>query len=123
MILGTGIDIIEIERVHTAFHTERRKNRIFTEGEIEKSGQSKSRLAGFYAAKEAFSKALGTGIKGISFKEIEVLKDQEGKPYFNMEPLKDHLKERFGEKKFHVHLTISHDRERAIAMVIIEEEK
>lgn len=122
MILGTGIDIIEIERVHGAFQTERRKNRIFTEGEIERSGQSKSRLAGFYAAKEAFSKALGTGIKGISFKEIEVLKDQEGKPYFNMEPLMSHLTGRFGEKKFRVHLTISHDRERAVAMVIIEEE-
>jgi len=122
MILGTGIDMIEIERVYHVFHTDRRKKRVFTEGEIEMCGQSKSRLAGFYAAKEAFSKALGTGIKGISFKEIEVLKDQDGKPYFNMEPISAHLIKRFGEKKFQLHLSISHDRERAVAIAMIEEE-
>lgn len=122
MILGTGIDMIEIERVYDVFTTDRRKKRVFTSGEIEMSGKSKSRLAGFYAAKEAFSKALGTGIKGISFKEIEVLKDQDGKPYINMELASAHLVRRFGEKKFQVHLSISHDRERAVAMVMIEEE-
>ena len=122
MILGTGIDMIEIERVYNVFTTDRRRKRIFTLGEIEMCGQSKSRLAGFYAAKEAFSKALGTGIKGISFKEIEVLKDQEGKPYFNMDLISAHLVRRFGEKKFKVHLSISHDRERAVAMAMIEEE-
>lgn len=122
MILGTGIDMIEIERVYNVFHTDRRKKRVFTESEIQMCGQSKSRLAGFYAAKEAFSKALGTGIKGISFKEIEVLKDQDGKPYFNMEPISAHLIKRFGEKKFQLHLSISHDRERAVAIAMIEEE-
>ncbi len=121
MILGTGIDMIEIERVYNVFHTERRKKRVFTESEIELSRNSKSRLAGFYAAKEAFSKALGTGIKGISFREIEVLKDQLGKPYFNMDLLHEHLVRSFGEKKFNLYLSISHDRERAIASVIIEE--
>lgn len=121
MILGTGMDIIEIERIQKAFNTERRMQRIFTEREIEIGGQSASRLAGFFAAKEAFSKALGTGIKGITFREIEVLKNQEGKPFFHMDPLQKHLQQKFGEKKFRVHLTISHDRERAVAMVIIEE--
>lgn len=121
MILGTGIDMIEIERVYDVFTTDRRKKRVFTDREIEMCGQSKSRLAGFYAAKEAFSKALGTGIKGVSFKEIEVLKDQDGKPYFNIELVSAHLVRRFGEKKFQLHLSISHDRERAVAMAMIEE--
>ena len=122
MILGTGIDIIEIQRVKDAFSTERRRNRIFTSREIECFGENHSRMAGFFSAKEALSKALGTGIRGISFREMEIQKDQEGKPYFNMELLGPHLKRIFRTEKVSVHLTISHDRERAIAMVIIEEE-
>ncbi|HCW73402.1 MAG TPA: 4'-phosphopantetheinyl transferase, partial [Clostridiaceae bacterium] len=66
MILGTGIDIIEIERVKHAFDTERRRNRIFTSAEIECFGENSSRMAGFFSAKEALSKALGTGIREIS---------------------------------------------------------
>lgn len=121
MILGTGIDMIEINRIRDTFHTERRRNRVFTSREIECFGENHSRMAGFFSAKEALSKALGTGIRGISFKEMEIQKDQKGKPYFNMELLKPHLKRVFNTEDVHVHLTISHDRERATAMVIIEE--
>lgn len=123
MILGTGIDIIEIERVKDVFSTERRKSRVFTSGEIECFGENHARMAGFFSAKEALSKALGTGIRGIEFKEMEILKDSSGKPYFNMERLKPHLERIFHkESVIVVHVTISHDRERATAMVIIEEE-
>ncbi len=122
MILGTGIDIIEIERVKHAFDTERRRNRIFTSAEIECFGENSSRMAGFFSAKEALSKALGTGIREISFREMEILKEPGGKPYFNMALLKPHLRRVFRKESFRVHLTISHDRERATAMVIIEEE-
>jgi len=52
---------------------------------------------------------------------MEVLKDELGKPYFNMELLSPHLKRVYGDKKMAVHLSLSHDKERAIAMVIIEE--
>ncbi|HSL85906.1 MAG TPA: holo-ACP synthase [Bacteroidales bacterium] len=121
MILGTGIDIIEIERVSHAFSTDRRKNRVFTQNEIESFSANPSRMAGYYAAKEALAKALGTGIRGISFKEIEVLKDSEGKPYFNKSLLDAHFLKRYSRTDIRVHLTISHDRDRATAMVIIEE--
>lgn len=122
MILGTGVDIIEIKRVEEVFHTDRRMRRIFTEAEILSiGGQNSSRLSGYYAAKEALSKALGTGIRGISFKEMEVLKDEAGRPYFNPLPLKDHLIRIFGTDRVKIHLTISHDRAQAMAMVIIEE--
>jgi holo-[acyl-carrier protein] synthase len=122
MILGTGVDIIEIKRVEEVFHTDRRMRRIFTEEEIQSlGGQNPSRLSGYYAAKEALSKALGTGIRGISFKEMEVLKNEAGRPYFNLQPLKEHLIRIFGTDRVKIHLTISHDRARAMAMVIIEE--
>lgn len=122
MILGTGIDIIEIKRIQSVFDTEKKKMRIFTEKEIALASPANyARLSGYYAAKEAFSKALGTGIKGIAFKDIEVLKDSAGKPYINKEKVLAHVQKLFKVEDFTVHLTISHDRDKAIAMVIIEE--
>lgn len=122
MILGTGIDIIEIKRIQSVFDTEKKKMRIFTEKEIALASPGNyARLSGYYAAKESFSKALGTGIKGIAFKDIEVLKDSAGKPYINKEKVLAHVQKLFKVEDFTVHLTISHDRDKAIAMVIIEE--
>ena len=122
MILGTGIDLIEIGRIEKVFDTEKKKMRIFTEEEIALASPANfARLSGYYAAKEAFSKALGTGIKGIAFKDIEVLKDNAGKPYINKEKILAHVQELFNVEEFTIHLTISHDRDKAIAMVIIEE--
>lgn len=122
MILGSGIDIIEIERVAKTFSTRKKKERVFTEKEIERIGElNKASLAGCFSAKEACAKALGTGIRGIAFTDMEVLKDELGKPYFNMALLLPHLKRVYGEKNISVHLSLSHDKERAIAMVIIEE--
>lgn len=122
MILGTGIDIIEIKRIQSVFDTEKKKIRIFTDKEIALASPANyARLSGYYAAKEAFSKALGTGIKGIAFKDIEVLKDSAGKPYINKEKVLVHVQRLFEVEDFTIHLTISHDRDKAIAMVIIEE--
>lgn len=122
MILGTGIDLIEIGRIEKVFDTEKKKMRIFTEREIALASPGNyARLSGYYAAKEAFSKALGTGIKGIAFKDIEVLKDRAGKPYINKEKILVHVQKVFNVEDFTVHLTISHDRDKAMAMVIIEE--
>lgn len=123
MILGIGVDLIEIDRIRKVFSTEKKKERIFTLGEIKDSKASGyASLAARFAAKEAFSKALGTGIRNISFKEIEVKKDTLGKPYFNQETLKPHLERVFNRSNLRLHLSLSHDKERAYAMVIIEEE-
>lgn len=124
MILGIGVDLIEISRVEKVFSTAKRKARIFTDTEIQDSKNGGfSSLAARFAAKEAFSKALGTGIRNITFKEIEVLKDPWGKPYFNEEKLKPHLLRIFEKNSFRLHLSLSHDEGRAYAMVIIEEGK
>src|SRR5690554_4577686 len=110
VILGSGVDIIEIERVAKTFSTRKKKECVFTEKEIERIGVlNKASLAGCLAAKEACSKALGTGIRGISFTDMEVLKDEMGKPYFNEELLMPHLKRVFGDRHMAVHLSLSHD--------------
>ncbi len=123
MILGIGVDLIEIERIKKVFSTEKKQERIFTQIEIRDSQSAGfSSLAARFAAKEAFSKALGTGIRNIAFKEIEVLKDEWGKPYFNKKTLEPHLERVFKTNKVRLHLSLSHDQGRAYAMVIIEEE-
>ncbi|MFJ7827178.1 holo-ACP synthase [Psychrobacillus sp. NPDC096623] len=87
MITGIGLDITEIERIKSiSFRTSKFKERILTEKErFQLNELSESRqieyLAGRFAAKEAFSKALGTGIgKDCSFQDIEILKESSGKP-------------------------------------------
>ncbi|MDP4086410.1 MAG: holo-ACP synthase [Bacillota bacterium] len=115
MIKGIGIDIIELPRVREMIAKQKRFiDRILTEKEKETyQALSDSRrvefLGGRFAAKEAFSKANGTGIgKELSFLDIEIDTDERGKPFV-----------RFPEVKAHV--SISHSKEYAIAQVIIEE--
>ena len=85
-IFGLGTDIVNIKRMNKALRKNKSslKSRIFSKNEIlycEKKNNSASFYAKRYAAKEAFSKALGTGIrKGINFKDIEVLNNNFGKP-------------------------------------------
>ncbi len=115
MIIGTGIDIVEIERIKKIFQRQKRfVDRVLTNTEKEKFFRlSESRqiefLAGRFAVKEAYSKAVGTGIgENLSFLDIEVLSDENGKPVLT-KPL-DHK----------THLSITHSKEYAVAQVIIE---
>ena len=84
MILGVGTDIIEIDRIKRAMdNTSGFLERIFTDKEIKYLSENSNRIesiAGNFAVKEAVSKALGTGIRGFTFKEIEVFRDNLGKP-------------------------------------------
>lgn len=121
MILGIGCDLIEIGRIAKVFDSDRKKARIFTEAElssVRKPGSGE--LAGIYAVKESFAKALGTGIRGITFRDIEVLKDDLGKPYLNLEKAMPFLSARFGREDIRVQVTISHDRTNALAFVVVE---
>ncbi|OIJ15104.1 holo-ACP synthase [Anaerobacillus alkalilacustris] len=116
MIIGTGIDIVELKRIEDTLH--RHPNfikRILTEKEeqnfqklIEK--RKIEFLAGRFAAKEAFSKAIGTGIgRNLSWKDVEILPAINGKPTI--------VSEKTNGK---IHLSISHSKEYAVANVIIE---
>src|ERR1700676_3753738 len=80
--VAVGIDIIEVNRVRKVFerHGERFLKRVFTEREVMQCRGKAERLAGRFAAKEAISKALGTGIHGVAWREMEVVQLRTGRP-------------------------------------------
>ncbi|GCE19192.1 holo-ACP synthase [Dictyobacter kobayashii] len=80
--VAVGVDIIEVERIRKVYerHGERFLKRVFTEQEVAQSRGKISRLAGRFAVKEAISKALGTGIRGVGWREMEVVHLRSGRP-------------------------------------------
>ncbi len=117
MIRGIGTDIIEIERIEKAIRRNSFLHRVFSENEIAVSRRAET-LAGFFAAKEAFAKAVGTGFRGFSFRDVEIRKDSLGKPcLFLSEKLKQ-LPCVQGITGMHV--SISHTDRIATAFVVLE---
>ncbi|GCE11118.1 holo-ACP synthase [Tengunoibacter tsumagoiensis] len=80
--VAVGIDIIEVDRVRKVFekHGDRFLQRVFTPLEIQQCRGKVTRLAGRFAAKEAISKALGTGLHGVAWREMEVVNLRSGRP-------------------------------------------
>ena len=125
-IFGIGTDIVNIKRIEKSLkrHGSKLKNNIFSKNEITYC-ENKKNSAAFYAkrfaAKEALSKALGTGIrKGIKFKDIEIRNDSYGKPSIYLKgAVDDYLKKKIKSKKYSIHLSLSDDKPWAQAMVII----
>ena len=124
MIIGTGIDIIEISRIRKAINkwNPRFLYRIYTSKEIHYCEQKKDScfqsFAGYFSAKEAWIKAIGTGIYGVKWKEIEIRKDNLGKPYIHLSG--QALKMAIERGVINSNLSISHTRQLAIAQVILE---
>jgi holo-[acyl-carrier protein] synthase len=122
MILKTGIDIIEIPRIQAALdrHGERFLKRVFTElEEFECRGRSEA-LAVRFAAKEAVSKVLGTGIGPISWREVETLHKWGGEPYLVLHGAAEKIAKERGLAVWAV--SLSHSRENAIAVVVATSE-
>lgn len=123
MIFGIGTDIIEVERISKLLEKDSSfKNKIFTELESEYCENKKNKAEGYaarFAAKEAFFKAIGTGWRGeMSFNEIEVINDSLGKPEIKMY---GKVLEFFTEQKItSVHVSVSHIKSVAVAIVILE---
>jgi len=118
MIYGIGTDIIEIDRIANAIENTGFCKRFFSEEEnlyFLKKHNHPQTIAGNFAAKEAFSKALGTGFRNISLKDISVLRDSLGKPYIKFS---ENLNLSVDEKK--VFVSISHSNSYAVAYVVIE---
>jgi len=129
-IFGIGTDIVNIKRMDNSLkkHGFTFKNKIFSKKEIsycEKKKNSSAFYAKRFAAKEAFSKALGTGIrKGINFKNIEVSNNSYGKPSILLKGnVANYLKRKVKKKKYDVHLSLSDDKPWAQATVIISYNK
>ena len=125
MIIGMGSDLCNIERIANSLarYGERFENRVFTETEIAKARRRPFTIAGTYAkrfaAKEAFSKALGTGVRPpATLSAIAVLHDHLGKPMLVFSPALHAL---LGEKNLKAHLSISDEAEYAVAYVILEQ--
>ena len=125
-ILGTGIDIIENNRLKKVINKNKSafKKKIFTTNEIaycEKKLNNISCYSKRFAAKEAFVKALGTGFrKNINFKDIEICNNSLGKPYIAINKyIKNKIKNIFKVKQFNILLSISDEKKHAIASVII----
>jgi holo-[acyl-carrier protein] synthase len=123
MIIGIGTDIIEITRIADSIekYGERFKNRIFTQSEQDYCESFKANkylhYAARFAAKEAFSKAIGTGItQGFKFNEIWVRNEKSGEPKIELGGV---LAERYG--KYRIHISLSHTVGNAVAYVVVEE--
>ena len=120
-IYGIGTDIIEISRIEKAINrTKLFKEKVYTKKEIEHIEKKKNpyaSYAGRFAAKEAISKALGTGVRDFLLKDIEILNDELGKPivylYNEIKKLAEGLK---------IQISISHSREYAVSTVILYKE-
>ncbi|MBQ3437100.1 MAG: holo-ACP synthase [Fusobacterium sp.] len=121
MIYGIGNDIIEIERIEKAVLKNGFVEKLCSPKELEnikKRGARVESFAGIFSAKEAISKAIGSGVRGFSLTDIEILNDEMGKPYvFISEKLDKIIKEKFG--KYKIEISISHSKKYATAIAII----
>jgi len=123
--LGIGVDIIENKRVKKSLLNRKFLSRIFSNSEINDSRKSVNK-AGFFskrfAAKEAFSKALGTGFRnGLNFKDISIINDKFGKPFIKKSnKINNFMKKKFKTKKINIFLSISDEKKHSVAFVILE---
>ncbi len=125
-VAGIGIDLCEISRIQDALarHGPRFTARLFLPGEIRRAPSSPAyaeHVAGLFAAKEAAMKALGTGMRGVAFREIAVVREPGGPPRLA-------LLGRALDRARHLsvgaaHVTITHDRQTAAAVVLLLREE
>ena len=117
MIRGIGIEISDPRRFQGMEHS--LLSRIFTEREISAAPvRSDEYFAARFAAKEAFAKAIGTGIRGFSLTEVEVSSDDDGRPFFIFHGRAEKL-----AAGLRFHLSMSHERNAAVAVVVAEHEE
>jgi holo-[acyl-carrier protein] synthase len=126
-VLGIGVDLVENARIEHSLKRfgERFLKRVFTPGEIEYSQSMKypaRHLAARFAAKEAVSKAFGTGIgKAMGWKDIDVRRKPSGEPFVILEGGAKKLAEERRISK--VSITLSHTEHHAMAMIVVEDER
>ena len=123
-IFGIGTDIIDISRIQKILNKNKRfKNKIFSTKEIKYCDAKKNKIACYskrFAAKEAFSKALGTGIsKGISFNEITINNNKYGAPFIELKGKTKIIFKNLTKNKNKIYLSLSDEKKYALAMVTI----
>ena len=123
-IFGIGVDLVKNQRFKQSIKKKRFIEKIFSKKEIFYSKKTSNKVNFFakrFAAKEAFSKALGTGIsKGINFKDIVILNNKSGKPYISITgQTKKTLYKKFKKRRSKVSLSLSDEKNYAVAFVTI----
>ena len=125
MIIGTGIDIVEVPRIAQSIERfgDRFLNRIFTEAEIrycQSKANRNERFAARFAAKEAAMKAIGTGMRGgVTWKDFEVGREPSGRPTMLLHGKAAKVAELLGGRR--THLSVSHTEQHAVAYVLLED--
>ena len=124
-ILGVGVDIIDNRRIKESIKSNKFKSRIYSSKEIKLSQKTKNKVAFFskrFAAKEAFSKALGTGFSSnLNFKDIEITNDKKGMPrYVENKKVIKIVQKKYKIKKFNSFLSISDEKDYSTAFAIIQ---
>ena len=124
-ILGIGVDIIQNSRIKKLIIKKSFIDRSFGKKEIQLSKKEKNKVNYFakrFAAKESFSKSLGTGFReNLNLKDIEILNDKLGKPYFFVsKKIHNIINKRFKIKRFNLFLSISDEKDYSIAFTILQ---
>ncbi len=109
MIIGIGTDLIEVNRVLHACENNKFLKRCYTSGEIALITADKKKSADNFAVKEAVAKMFGTGFRGFSLIDIEVLRDEYGKPFVNLYGRAAGLAKDLGVNRIHVSITNTKD--------------
>ena len=123
MILGIGVDLIQVARMNHWVSQGGLIERFFHHKEVDDAASRgeaamAASLAARYAAKEALAKAIGTGLKHFKLREVQVVNDPHGKPEILLHGEAAKIMEEFGGKR--IHLSLTHELDNAIAMVVIE---
>jgi len=124
-ILGIGVDIIENKRIKNSLKNTKFKIRVYDNKELKQSNLTKNKVNYFskrFAAKEAFTKALGTGFrKNLNFKDIVIMNDTMGKPYYLItNKITKIIQKRFKVRNFDCFLSISDEKDYSTAFTIIQ---
>ncbi len=123
--IGIGVDIVKNKRIHSSIKKKNFINRTFSKNEISISKKFNDQTNYFskrFAAKEAFVKALGTGFRnGLNFKDIQIVNDKLGKPYYLIDTkIKNLIQKKKKIKNFNLFLSISDEKDYSIAFTIIQ---
>jgi holo-[acyl-carrier protein] synthase len=123
MIRGLGLDVVSIDRIEAWRRREGILERFFHPQELEDARSrgplEAASLAARFAAKEAFGKALGTGLAGFSLREVSVVNDEHGQPHLRLAGRA--LERLVASGGSRVLVTLTHEHDYAIAVVVIEE--
>ena len=124
-ILGIGVDVVQNKRIKSLIKDKKFLSRTFGKKEIKISQKFLDKTNYFakrFAAKEAFAKSIGTGIRrNLNFKDIEILNDNKGKPYyFKTKKIDSIINKKFKVKKYNLFLSMSDEKNYSIAFTILQ---